>query len=428
MKTVLFTNYRSSPVEREAPFKEAKALGYTIILTHPNASDIPIEVATHVDHIIKSDPNNVDETLNKVIAFDSDVLSIDGAFSWTDRDVILVAKIGEKLALPTLPEGAALKVRNKYCFRKAVEHLDVCPKFQSVKTLEELKHAANKIGFPAIFKPVGASGSKGIFCVNESTDLKQLFDEMLEATHPNSNPIYAKFPNQYIYESYIEGQEICIDGLVHSNEIVIVGITDKAISSEWSLETKATFPTKLSNTAQMNILENARKVIAALTLENAAFHLEARFSNTSGFKVLECAGRPPGGLLTTHVYSLALGGYPWLQRILQSGCHDKRFKFDMPKPSACAGIGLLFSEKEGYLTSLNISHTANIDGIEFGFPVAKLDEKILLPPTGFSPLLACFTAKGDTYEQVNNVIDKAMDETAYETTPFKLDSVTASCG
>ena len=38
----------------------------------------------------------------------------------------------------------------------------LCPKFQEVESLNDLKEAVTQIGIPGILKPVGASGSKGI--------------------------------------------------------------------------------------------------------------------------------------------------------------------------------------------------------------------------------------------------------------------------
>ena len=57
--------------------------------------------------------------------------------------------------------------------------LRLCPKFQEVESLNDLKEAVTQIGIPGILKPVGASGSKGIFKIESKAHLEDMFNLLL---------------------------------------------------------------------------------------------------------------------------------------------------------------------------------------------------------------------------------------------------------
>ena len=58
----------------------------------------------------------------------------------------------------------------------------LCPNFQEVKSLNDLKEAVANIGMPGILKPVGASGSKGIFKIESKAHLEDTFNLLLDST------------------------------------------------------------------------------------------------------------------------------------------------------------------------------------------------------------------------------------------------------
>ena len=60
----------------------------------------------------------------------------------------------------------------------------LCPKFQEVESLNDLKEAVTQIGIPGILKPVGASGSKGIFKIESKAHLEDMFNLLLDSTSP----------------------------------------------------------------------------------------------------------------------------------------------------------------------------------------------------------------------------------------------------
>ena len=67
------------------------------------------------------------------------------------------------MGLPGINPEIVQNVRNKYFMRQAMSSVKgLCPNFQEVKSLNDLKEAVANIGMPGILKPVGASGSKGI--------------------------------------------------------------------------------------------------------------------------------------------------------------------------------------------------------------------------------------------------------------------------
>ena len=110
-KRILFTNIRSLKIERTVPIEEAMALGYDVVLmSQGRISELDYLIA---DYIIVNNPFDHEACLEKIVAYHQGH-PLCGVFSWTDRDVELVAKVGQALGLKTLSIPASKLVRNKY--------------------------------------------------------------------------------------------------------------------------------------------------------------------------------------------------------------------------------------------------------------------------------------------------------------------------
>lgn len=69
-----------------------------------------------------------------------------------------------RVGLPALPPEAARRARHKFEMKQALAHLDnLVPRHARVRSRRDLESALSHVGLPAVLKPVGASGSKGIF-------------------------------------------------------------------------------------------------------------------------------------------------------------------------------------------------------------------------------------------------------------------------
>lgn len=414
-KTILFINIRPHKVERLEPLKVAKRMGLKVVLLADKDPNIPSIHKDYIDDMIITDTFDFKKSLQLVKEYHSKN-PISGVLTWADKDVELVAFIGSELNLPALSLEAAKNARNKYSMREAMEkaQADLCPKFYYVETYDDLLVASEKLSLPLIFKPVGASGSSAIFKIDESTDLEETFNSMLQVTKDNGKNIYTYYPNQYIVEEFIDGQEVSVDGLISNHEVYIAGVTNKDVTEDFSLEYTAFFPSNLPENIISELKEKTKIALEALGLNNCPFHLEARVSS-KGIRILEVAARAGGGFITSHLIPYASGHSLHEQMIRGAiGLPIEWKEFD--SISNCfAGMTLPLPESSGILNRMNgLDSALEVEGIKFIIPIKEIGESIKLPPNDFKPFLAWIIGTHCDYELLVSSLKSARESITCE--------------
>jgi biotin carboxylase len=414
LKTLLYVNIRNYKVERLKPIHAAKKLGYRVALM---ADKDPGLDAGLIDDLILVDTYDMEESVKASIEY-SKRHSITGVLTWSDKDVELVAKIGSELGLHTISVEAAKRARNKYLMRDALSQVQgICPKYKRIVSFDDLKQAVDEIGAPGIFKPVGASGSKGIFKIEDDTDIREIYEVMITSTSPDEDKIYTYYPNEYIYEEYLDGPEVSVDGVVQDNIVYITGVADNLVSDDYSLDYMEIFPSEKDDETIENIKESTDIAVKKLGFNDCSFHLEGRVTK-DGFKVIEIAGRPAGGFIASHVIEHA-SGISYLEFIIKvaagESIKDSWPDFDkISKQSVCHYE--ILAEKEGVITDIRgLDDVMEDEGIILIIPVKKINEKVDLPPKSFeSCYLATAIVKGKGYEDVMNKINRMNRKLEYQ--------------
>lgn len=413
-KRILFINLRSYKIERMEPILSAKRLNLEIVLMCDSIPDID---TSYFEEIIVLNTFQIDKCIDVVKNYNK-TKKIDGVLTWSDKDVQLVAKIGESLNIPTLPVDTSLYVRNKYEMRKKVSNSypELCPRFCSVESFEQLEEAYLKIGVPAIFKPVGASGSKAIFKVDNNTNLKKMYDAMVATTDQKKDKIYSYFPNQYIYEEFLLGEEISIEGIVENNKVIMAGVTDKKITEDYSLEYQEIFPSKYFSEYFAVFRDSIEKIVSSLGINHSAFHAECKFDvSKQQLKLIEIAGRPGGGFITSHLVPIA-SGISFHEQLIRIAIGRKvEEKLDItqwyPKKLGFSGHIDIFTETVGTLKLLEgLDKVFEDPRVILTIPTVKTGHKIVQPPESFSAqYVATAVVSANTYEEVERAIERVQE-------------------
>ena len=249
--------------------------------------------------------------------------------------------------------------------------------FHIVSSYEDLIKAANYVGYPFIFKPVGSASSKDIFKVDKNTDLEKLYQTMLTASDPSIDLMFNFYPNIYIVEQFMAGNEFSVEGVASEGEIYFAGITEKWKEEKYFIEKKHLFPARLSHNHENLIYDVAKKALLAIDWKYGAFHLELILTE-NGPKIVEINGRLAGGYITTHLVELARG----INIIKASYSAALGLPIDIEKKwekSAC--VHFKFAHKEGILKAWNgkdnLANSPYIKDIIFEKNIGDL---IRLPP------------------------------------------------
>ncbi|HDK5709017.1 TPA: ATP-grasp domain-containing protein [Staphylococcus pseudintermedius] len=404
MKTLLFINLRSHKVERIAPVIEAKRQGYRVVLMTDHDPQL---IDSGLDEVIEIDTYDETAVVEAVIAYHQQH-HLSGILTWSDKDVELVAQLNDRLQLPGIPVSHVKNARNKYLMRMAFDQVpDISPDYENVRSEVDLRHAVARIGTPGILKPVGASGSKGIFKIESEECIEYVYETLRHATSPERDKVYHYYPNDYIYEGYLVGEEVSVEGVVQNGEVRIAGITDKAVTPEYSLEYIAIFPSDKNAALQQEIKTKATQAIQSLGIDHCAFHLEGRVTK-DGFKVIESAARPGGGFIASHLIPGA-SGHSYIEKILDVAVGNDVTEnwptFDQTSNKMC--FYSVMAEQAGIFKGVQgLDRLVEIPGVHYVVSLKNYGDSVILPPEHFS---SCFVLnivfEAESTEAVQQKID-----------------------
>ncbi|MDK4117838.1 ATP-grasp domain-containing protein [Staphylococcus pseudintermedius] len=404
MKTLLFINLRSHKVERIAPVIEAKRQGYRVVLMTDHDPQL---IDSGLDEVIEIDTYDETAVVEAVIAYHQQH-HLSGILTWSDKDVELVAQLNDRLQLPGIPVSHVKNARNKYLMRMAFDQVpDISPDYENVRSEVDLRHAVARIGTPGILKPVGASGSKGIFKIESEECIEYVYETLRHATSPERDKVYHYYPNDYIYEGYLVGEEVSVEGVVQNGEVRIAGITDKAVTPEYSLDYIAIFPSDKNAALQQEIKTKATQAIQSLGIDHCAFHLEGRVTK-DGFKVIESAARPGGGFIASHLIPGA-SGHSYIEKILDVAVGNDVTEnwptFDQTSKKMC--FYSVMAEQAGIFKGVQgLDRLVEIPGVHYVVSLKNYGDSVILPPEHFS---SCFVLnivfEAESTEAVQQKID-----------------------
>lgn len=405
-EVVIFLNSRRTALESQQPYFAAHRAGFDVVLI----ADKPLAMAPGVaKQIITVDTYDRERTAEAVLTV-ARTSAVAGIFTWGDRDVELVAYLSEKLGLPGNSRDSAAAVRNKYLGRRhlAARNESLTPRYARVLAADDLQGAADRVGFPAILKPAGASGSKGIYRANNFDELAAAFERLHSVTIPSVDPIYSFYPQEMILEEWLPGTEHSVEGIVFNGELAAWLTTDKEVGPPHYIETLQCHPSLLPRSLDPSIDKMCRDVIGAVGFEVGAFHLEFKVDAAGTLKVVEFNGRAGGGYITSHLLPMA-SGYPFLQETIEAVAKTSRPMPPVREPVLYAGSAKLLTHQSGKFVELaGLDAALSVAGIE-GFTFeSNLGVEILQPPEDYvTSVLATFIGRATSPDVLRSLLAEA---------------------
>jgi biotin carboxylase len=245
-------------------------------------------------------------------------------------------------------------------------------------------------------------GSIGIFSLSSIDELKY-FEEHFKAVSINgSNDL------EFIVEEYIDGQEVCIDGIISNGHITVYGIGDKWTTEKHHLEYYEIFPSHLPQSLQEETVKSVKSILEDFGFDNCTFHMEGKVNEQRGFKLIEVGARPGGDHWISHILRIVTGinGYQEAVKV----CAGYSSKPDV-NYNGFAAIRYLLAKKEGTLTGYNHwDVAANIPEVEHIFPEVQLGTEIRLPPECYrTQKLVNIIARSNDYDQLRSAVERAVN-------------------
>ncbi len=286
--------------------------------------------------------------------------------SW-ERLMYLAARLRAEFGVPGMNVEQTAVVRDKERMKEAVERAGLrVPRHGRARSRHEAWAVVEKVGYPAIIKPIDGAGSQNTFRCNDAAE----FDAALQKTREVV---------EVSVEEYIEGEELTYDTVCAGGEILFENVSwyrpkpmilaQNAWISMQNIVLKdihADFPRPG--------VELGHGVLQALGFEYGFTHMEW-FRTASGEAVFgEIGGRPPGARLVhamNYAYDLDLFK-GWAEAV----CHGRLSQDTTPKYNAsmifkrAQGPGSVVREHRGLreLLARYGQHVATIELTPIGEP------------------------------------------------------------
>ncbi|MEU0538050.1 ATP-grasp domain-containing protein [Amycolatopsis tolypomycina] len=219
----------------------------------------------------------------------------------SDGAIASTARVADLLGVARCPASVFEVCANKFAVREVLGGTA----FALISSASEAASVAERVGLPAIVKPVNGAGSNLVRTVSTVDELAAAY-ELLAARLPESadpryhRPLGTLDPAAtFLVEGFLDGPEYAVDVLIRDGVVEPVEILDKPLIDERKFELALSCPpADLSAERAALVTAAASSAVLALGLDNTVAHVEVIDDLRRGPTVVEVnAGRPAGSIM-----------------------------------------------------------------------------------------------------------------------------------
>jgi hypothetical protein len=202
--------------------------------------------------------------------------------------MLLAARLRERLGIPGLNEAETLPFRDKEIMKSVLERAGVrVPRHFRAKSVEAIRLAAEKIGYPIVVKPIAGAGSADTHRVDSKEQLELVLPSIKHVQEVSVEEFIDG--NEYTFDTICAGGRVLYHNMAWYRPNPIIGRSQEWISPQ-TLTLADLSPPHLKAGAALGM-----KVLKALNFQTGFTHMEWFFSRSGEAVFGEIAARPPGG-------------------------------------------------------------------------------------------------------------------------------------
>jgi hypothetical protein len=144
----------------------------------------------------------------------------------------------------------------------------------------------------------------------------------------------------------------------------------------------------------------ARAVVGDLGIDNCAFHLELKWDPARGPRMIECAARPAGGFIASHLLPLSTG-IPLQEWVVATCVGDDLRPVPAESRTGYAVSRQILADQAGVFHGFGpaLHDALDVPGVQHFVPERKRGGAVELPPADFTSLvLATVVTQGTSSE------------------------------
>ena len=267
-----------------------------------------------------------------------------GVMTSCDFYLFAAARVARELGLPgPSPEAMAVAVR-KDLVREACRRAGLAsPLFSVAARVGDVTRFAAEVGYPVVVKPVDLSASEKVALVRDDSEAARAFEEVM-ADEVNSRG--QARTRRALVESFVPGDELCVETLSRRGRTTILGMSGKTLSRPpLFLELGSFTPPEVAPEQQRDVIRYVRSVLAAIGHSHGLAHVEVRLS-PAGPALIEVNPRMGGDYLSElyeHTTGIDIAG---LEVQLAVGA-DLELPIELPMVRGSAALECLLPPRAG---------------------------------------------------------------------------------
>ncbi len=323
---------------------------------------------------------------------------LDGVLAVGDQPAALAARAAAALGLPFHPPDAALASGNKLATRERLAAAGLPVPFFERVTLEVDPWAlAARVPYPCVIKPMALSGSRGVIRADDPASFVAAFERIKRILREPDVRVRRDAPRDAVLvESFIEGTEFAVEGLMTRGAFRALAIFDKPdpLDGPFFEETIYVTPSRQPAVIQDRIVEAVAGAARAIGLWHGPVHAECRV-NPSGVFVLEAAPRPIGGLCARALRMVAAdGSVISFEELLLRHASGESVE-GCPREPDASGVMMIPIPRAGVYRGVDgIEAARSVPGVD-GLIITAVPDQLLVPlPEGASYLGFIFARAG----------------------------------
>jgi D-alanine-D-alanine ligase len=370
-------------------------------------------------HWILADTNDHTAALRAVKDFFTEhpELGPDGVITFWEDDVLLTARIRDRLGLIGIPYEVARLARDKHLFRAfCTEHGLPAPGHALIAEDADPEECVNKLRFPMVIKPVYGASSAYVVRVDNLQELRETVD-YLRSNISTDVESALSISTAIMAEEYIDGNEVDIDMLLQNGKIKFWSMSDNDATREpYFVETGQCIPSRLAMSQKEELVSMAEEMLERLGVEDGCIHFEAKYGSR-GPMPIEINLRMGGD--EVYYFVKTAWGVDLIEnaaKVLLGQYIKKISKPERPKKFVSGKYFL--PPYSGVVTALSLPGKVKDGELQF---FKQVGDAVLAPPLGYE-YMGWTYAVADTLGEAEERVVRIMEGVAIEISKFSRGS------
>jgi biotin carboxylase len=403
-KTILLVSIGS--IKKRFILKRMHELGLKIVVLH----DQRVEWAsTFVSAwVLASYGESVEVVLDRIAeTCASQNIQLDGAITFWEEEVPLLAYICERFGLIGNSLPVALNTRSKFAMQELVGADSVTPMRQHLlKSEQDLEEAIRTVGFPAVMKPLYGADSLSVVYVNSPEEARKMYKFVLESFTAPYEKIYKYEKDLVVYQEYIPGMEFSLECVIQNGVPRVAGILQKdPMELPFFIETGDVCPAQISPKECEVLANEAKRALVAVGVQNSIAHVELKLMPDGTPHLIEVASRMGGD----SIYSFIKFTYGF--DLVKAGCE---IAMGVPlSEQSHASMAVYYDKyivpkKSGVVVEMKGFETIADDPLVVDHCIfVKLGSELKVAPKGFDTA-GWIMVKANSYQEAQKIMGEIM--------------------